>query len=436
MSEEGVFSKKFHYEEQIYNLLVLAIPFILGFIIFLIFASNYNEFPPWTLLIPLCYLPFYLVFYERKLLDWNRVLSTFSISPFFNFESLEKRRSSKYFFDKIGFPDAVIRIVFIEKIFKYSLPALIVVGLFAVISLHAMNITENENLKNYENKKTLYETELQATLNLGEAELRSYYQEKIVKMSDYKVRYLLSSIIQKQIERDATSSGDTKMFDNASKIADHEVFEINDDMLKTEAIKSVQTLSYDELKTRTDEYVADLKPEYQSDLTFYFNLIQFLFAMSFIPGMMFYSASITIRSLKNRSDFHYQYAINCFRIVIDFKELQDIYRRKYILLGIKHYDKYLIKTLAMRINNLDLIISSSLKNDSVHLYSNTSQMLTELSNDNKLALLNFLSKDIAINNTPILVTDTARNRIVELSKFIIPIITTFLSILSLILQKI
>ena len=177
-----------------------------------------------------------------------------------------------------------------------------------------------------------------------------------------------------------------------------------------------------QLENRYYELLSSIYPNYQLILTLYNNL----FFILPIP----ISIIIRLSILNSKKYFKLFFAKGCFKIVL--KETSDeIDKAKYFLRGLTWYNKFLEKTINLKINNIDIIyekilIKSPLDNNDIILSISNS-----FEDKDEFAPLRHISTIFPnLQGEKILTKETLRIKIRESSDLIIPIVTTVIAIIT------
>ena len=134
------YGKLFSYEKSLFFLMGFLMPVLL-FIFGLCFLMSdiLEEFGEFTMItiIPIFYMTIFVIVYRKGVFS----LKTKSGKEGFLFRSL---RSSKFYFDTVGFPKAIIRLNFVDRILRYSIIALVLMSIFTGIVLQEISKNNSE----------------------------------------------------------------------------------------------------------------------------------------------------------------------------------------------------------------------------------------------------------------------------------------------------
>jgi len=123
-----------------------------------------------------------------------------------------------------------------------------------------------------------------------------------------------------------------------------------------------------------------------------FQYVWVLVGFLLIPGMMVYVMILSRHFNFIASDSEFCFARGCFKIINNFKQLDDTTQVRYFISGLNNYDNYLKKNIKVRIKNLEKIYSPIISDDLETLNKSTETIHNLLEEGRKLDLLRYLAK--------------------------------------------
>lgn len=410
--------KKLQKDETLYyEILCYAIPFTIFVIVLVLLAIDSNNYVnPWIFLIPIAYPLVFFGVYERKYLRYK------------------KGSTSGFYFKGLNYDKAVIRYSFLEKIFRNFIVFLIIIGILAAIGITFTLKSVNESVAFYTASDIQYHSELNKILNMDPDELRKYFEDSAANMTQYGVEQNLLNIVTTEIKQNFTNYNSNST-SQTQIIIDLETGKIKqmDEVQQRELLRQkIYEMPFNDLKQIMISNIENTKPNayFLSANNNISKTIEVLFLYVYIPGMLAYTVFLSKRSITSRKDFHYHFTIGCFAIVSGYSDLEDMEKRRYVKLGITHYDKFINKNLNLRIKNLDVIYSRLLVNDPASLTNLSHNLENVLATQHTLKLLDSLKKP-EDDNSEILITDSYLNKLKERSWIIISVVSTISTIVSI-----
>lgn len=398
-------------EEILHSYLGIALPMIFSGILMMILGyetgDNLSEY---VLIIPILYFIIFLVVYERK----------------FFFKRL-KTKSSKYFFEILKFERSVIRFEYIEKFHKYSIIFLILFTITSAIGIYVTASDQISEYGEYDTKSNIYENKIKETYRFSESELRDYFHNQIAQMNTIQVDMRIVSVMGNEVY----GSPNNATFAEYHMPGNNLLGDMDSDIDRRNFLHSkYNEMEYDELQKILSRQLEKLKPnpfDYNSlDNTF----IEFLIIVWFFPAIMVYMIFPLKYSLTKHLDFYYLISKACFIIVSTVKDLDEMKKRKYLLMGLNYYEKYVDRNTSMNINRFNEIKSVFVNYNSNQLSMISHNFLESLEMENKLELLNFIQNKIRVLNTSqYLIHITFAIKIKENWKIMATIISTLLSLM-------
>lgn len=361
-------------EQRIHSVLGIIIPFACLLIIYLVYVFEKGEnLPPYVYAFPPLYFVTIFIIYEKP------------------FRKLYKSTSAEYFFTKLTFERAVIRYEHLEKFHRYSIIALIV---SSVIVIYGVNYTVqdyNHTLKDYDDKQKKYDELVRDTYGLTEPQLREYFQKQINQMNTLQADRRIVTVFGNELIKQGKENVSFAEF----HIPGNQIlWNMTDDLEKRQLLeKKYNEMSYDELKTALSKQIASAKPDPFDIIRPTNTLPEFLFIVILTPAILVYVILPFKYSLTKIRDFYYLITKGCLRIICTYN-IGQMTKRKYMLMALDYYSKFVKKNTGMSINNLDSIKSLCLSYDSERITRLANNMLNLLEDNNRLKLLIFLQNKI------------------------------------------
>ena len=412
------YEKLFKREKQLFYLISMVIPFFIFSVVTYLFIirSSGSEVILWIGLLVYAY-PFCFFLVYRK-----------------GTHKFGRKKTAEFYFTKLKFRQAVIRIQFVDKILLYSIIALVILGFFTGIGFQANEKIKDDNTIEYYEHLEKYEEEKEFTERLTDKELSSYLINNVDLMKNDQLRYHIIGILRDDLEKQEISN--EEFFEKLDKIKE-DVEGKDYHALRTMALAEIESMNSTKIKKEVFNVVESLKPSrFKLDNEFNNNIILYLGIVVSIPGIMVYTVFLFRFSFYRIKDFDFQFARGCFKTVISSLKMDEMDKRQYLINGISHYNKFLKKNLNLKINNLDEIHSEILPISPEKLTEISQQMLEKLEKGNKLDLVNFLNTKIESKKAfPILKTDPISDRLRGLFPFIISAISTIITILAFIISS-
>jgi len=161
----------------------------------------------------------------------------------------------------------------------------------------------------------------------------------------------------------------------------------------------------------------------------------YLFGFWALPGMMVYIMSIPRWFMLNGADFGFCFARGCFKIINNFRQLEDIVQTNYFILGLTNYDNYLKRNLKVRIKNLEKIYSQIVSDDLETQNKSIETIHNLLEEGRKLDLLRYLAKFLGEKNKQeILEPEKFSKKFKDSFPIVITVITTGIIVIEFLRQ--
>ena len=374
------FNKIVAKEETIHVFLGLLLPMILFgclSIIYSIETSNNLSLLLWF--IPGSYFVIFLFVYEGNI-----------------FRKRLKAKSSEYFFEVFTFERSIIRFEFLEKFHKYSVIALILFSVIVSVGVYVAISEKIVQFEDYKIKLNDYDNKIKETYMLSEDELREYFQNQVSQLNTMQTDRKIVSIFGNEFLVNQSNATFAEYHQPGNEV----LWDIDSDLDRRKLLHlKFEEMNYDELKIILSNDLKKLKPtstDYNiSDNTF----IEYLFLVWLLPGIMVYMLFPFKYLLIKHPDFYYLLSKSCFLIVNKFSNLDEMKKRKYLLMGLNYYEKYIKKNTGMNINRFNEIKSTCINYDSKHLSMISNNFLEFLEIENKLQLLTFIQNKIQVTNS-------------------------------------
>jgi len=419
------FEKLLKHEQNIFEFTGLFLPVIQFIVLFLIFIFT-----------------FIYESLENLIVGYFFLILTFPIIFFIVYRRgfrryRKKAKSAKYYFKSLSYSKAVIRLNFLDKILLCSVIALVILGVISATGVQAslQIIEKNEEL--YFQKAVDYNEIKEQVERMNDDELNLFLKKEIDSFKNYQLRNYVSQVIQKELESDAQVTDNLELKENVFKTAKDQVENMTYEQLRGKAFQNIDRMNSDELKSAALTKVENLKPQrFLLDDESYAKQNAFLIFLAAIPGFMVYTLYIFRSPITRQADFHYYFSIACFKTVQNVSSMDELEKRKYLIKGIIHYDKFIKKNLRMRINNLDRINSEFLSDSSKKLSESAASFVDKLEKGHQLELLKFLDSKLKhVEPSPLLTTDPLSDRLKGVFPFIVSTITAITIILSSIIPQ-
>ncbi|MCH8915850.1 MAG: hypothetical protein IIA82_08430 [Thaumarchaeota archaeon] len=402
------FSEILSKELRLASFLGLILPTILYAVLVIIYSNETgNNLPVYVWSVPLSYIVIFLLIYEKK---------------FFR-----KREKSK-FFKALTFERAIIRFEYLEKLQKYSMVTLIIISILVGIGIFLTISDKQQLMEQYNSQQSEYENKIKKTYGLTEDELRNYFHEQILEMSTLQVdRRIVTLFGNELLERNENAT-----FAEFHQPGNEILWRIDNDLDRRNLLHNkYNEMNYDELKKTLLKELEQLKPFPFIDEISNNTFIEFLIFVWLIPVVMAYMIFPFKYTLTKFSDFYYLSAKGCFIIVRRFKDLDQMTKRKYLLMGLNYYENVVKKNTNLNINRLDEIKSTCVNYDSKHLTDLAHNFVKYLEKDNKLELLASIQNKIQVSDTSkFLIHISLTTRIKENWQIIATVISTIFTIVS------
>ena len=413
------FKKLFKHEDMVHAVMTLIIPMlILGVITYYVaYTSGYDDTYSHSWLMPFFYVPIFYYVYNRK---WFRLKND--------------KESVKIAFTKIGFEKAVLRYFFLSKMHRYSIIALIAIGVLGILGLQTILYVMEEESTDFKNQEEIYKNELQKTVGMNEIELREYLIESIMKENNSAIKSWLTLFFIEENKKQA------EIFDNeydesiSRKDAQNKIKELNDREIRLKVIQQIESFSNEKVVNMVQDRIESKKPLNDLDNNELYMILEYLLAIMIIPAIGVYTIFL-LNPMSRFEYFQYYFAIGSLLIVKN-SSTTELEKRKYMKMGIESYNQFIRNTMQMKIANMDSIKSAILIHDSdklVELSNNFSKLMEK---DNQLQLAQFFKTEyFEDKNLPTLITDSRQERIKNYFTFLIPTATTIIAVISLVIQR-
>ena len=193
---------------------------------------------------------------------------------------------------------------------------------------------------------------------LQNEELIQYFKNTIFFLPQFSARENIVPILEKEIKEKGELMENATMIENPR----HEVFRImgkmSDDEIMRELIMKIEHMEFDELRLLIKENVDRIQPSgFLLNNQSYILLLLFLVLLILVPLFMLYSIGFFMYSYTRHSDYHFNFSKGCFQIVNNPTNTSELLSREFMILGLISYDKFIKKTLKMKIKYLDHITS-------------------------------------------------------------------------------
>ncbi len=268
--KEQTYKQLFTYEQILYVINILLVPLGLFFILFFAIVSGFLSNPASIILFvlfPYSYAVIFLISYRKGMARWFL------------------HKNSKIFFEKLGYPKAIIRLNFIHKILRYSIIALVIFGIISIISIQSMiqDMEKKEDI--YFEKLDVYLEEFNKFEKMNETEIRSYFQERIDSMTIDELRNYVENIIRNEQESKSDSNSVVEL-NSPEEIVEKMTY----DQLKNMALDDLNIKNLKALKNEISIFLNRTKPSlFLLNNEGFWSSVGFLVVLTSIPAAMVYT---------------------------------------------------------------------------------------------------------------------------------------------------
>ncbi|MEX0656357.1 MAG: hypothetical protein WD154_02280 [Nitrosopumilaceae archaeon] len=150
----------------------------------------------------------------------------------------------------------------------------------------------------------------------------------------------------------------------------------------------------------------------------------FLMSVWFVPGIMVYDFFFYKNNLMRYLDSELYFAFGCFKIIKNFKDLNEFDRTNFAISAIKHYDNYLRNNLKLQINKIERIYEQFIVNTMNLADDALTTILNKLESDEKLDFLRYLADMTKQDPNNLLVMEKSSSKLKSALPFILSLIAS------------
>ncbi len=404
----------FKMEYRRYQFFRIILPFGLLLVISYLFLGDFDSsFLLVSIFIPFLYPLIYIPLFEKGAKDWSLVTPPTK------------------FFTNISFEKATLRFYYAKKLLKQTFYASIVIAIVVIVGFNIITESSDQRFSKYSDLESKYKTKLKEFTVIEDADLLNYFKTEIFLKDNFSARSILIPILEKEIESEIKDSDDLNVVDTVKD----QVYDVLDKKSNYELLQmlhvKIEQIPSDDLREIILETIEDSKPNRLSFESSDGKLLVFLIVVTFLPAFMLYSIGFLFFQYSRSSEYFLCFARGCFLISQNTSVTNSNVKQRFLTLGIFAYDDYIKKTLKMKINNMDFLISKIIMNPLSKIINLSKNFEGYLEQNDKLELLRILEQEYSEKKYSFLKKDPLVDRIKHYSSFILPAITVMVTVLGL-----